>query len=272
VLTQHACPARPAPILCENRLGFPMESDTGIGGDHSRFPETRRSAIADLGSPDIGSRECALETLMAAYWKPIYKYIRFRWNRSNEDAKDLTQEFLAQALEKEFFRGYDPTKARFRTYLRVCLDRFLGNANKAATRIKRGGDRTVVPVHCDDANKEARPREIASTLPTPEEYFHREWVRNLFTLSADDLKRECEERDQRMHYEVFERYDLNDGAERLSYNDLAAELGITATTVTNYLAAMRRRFRNRILERIRETTGSEREFRDEVRAALGVEV
>jgi RNA polymerase sigma factor (sigma-70 family) len=247
-----------------------MDADTGIGGPQSRFPETRRSAIADLRSPEPGSRAFALETLIAAYWKPVYKYIRIRWNQSNENAKDLTQAFFARALEKELFLGYDPAKARFRTYLRVCLDGFLANENTAAARIKRGGDANHVSLHFDDWEDENRPHEIASTEPTPEECFHREWVRNLFTLAAEDLKRECEERDQRIQYEVFERYDLNGSAERLSYNALAAELGIPATAVTNYLAALRRRFRDRIMARIRETTASEEEFRDEVRAALGI--
>jgi RNA polymerase sigma factor (sigma-70 family) len=248
-----------------------MDADTGIGGPHSRFPETCRPAIDDLQSPDARSREHAREALIAAYWKPVYKYIRVRWNQSNEDAKDLAQAFFARALEKEFFRAYDPAKARFRTYLRLCLEGFLANEKKAGARIKRGGGAKLVSLHFDDREDQNRPREIASTEPTPEEYFHREWVRNLFTLAAEDLKRECEGRGQQIQYEVFERYDLNEGAERPSYNSLAAELGLTATTVTNYLAAMRRRFRNRILERIRETTGSEQEFRDEVRAALGVE-
>lgn len=242
-----------------------MDRDTGIGGPESRFPETRRSAIVDLGSAEPQSRGLALEALIAAYWKPVYKYIRVRWNQSNENAKDLTQTFFVRAMEKEFFRTYDPEKARFRTYLRVCLDGFLANENKFAGRIKRGGGADLVSLNFDDA-------EMASTNPTPEEYFHQEWVRNLFTLSAEDLKRECEEQDQRIRYEVFERYDLTDSGERPSYSGLAAELGITAATVTNYLAAMRRRYRTCVLARIRQSTASEQEFRDEVRAALGVKV
>jgi RNA polymerase sigma factor (sigma-70 family) len=248
-----------------------MDADTGIGGPHSRFPETRRSAILDLGSRDSHSRGCAWETLIAAYWKPVYKYIRVRWNQSNENAKDLTQAFFARALEKEFFEEYNPAKARFRTYLRVCVDRFLANEGQAAGRIKRGGEAQLVSLEFEDARQELRPREIASREPTPEEYFHREWVRNLFTLAAEDLKRECEERDRGIQYQVFERYDLSDAAERVSYRILADELGIPETAVTNYLAAMRRRFRDCILERIRQTTLSEEEFREEVRAALGVE-
>jgi DNA-directed RNA polymerase specialized sigma24 family protein len=42
-------------------------------------------------SADPLERERALETLFEAYWKPVYKYIRLRWNKTPEDAQDLTQ-------------------------------------------------------------------------------------------------------------------------------------------------------------------------------------
>jgi RNA polymerase sigma factor (sigma-70 family) len=247
-----------------------MDPDTSIGGPESAFPETRHSAILNLHSGDAGLRECASEALIAAYWKPAYKYIRVRWNQSNEDAKDLTQAFFARTLEKEFFRAYDPAKARFRTYLRACLDAFVSNANKAAGRIKRGGHTRFVSLDFETAEGELRQREIASSQPSPEDYFHREWVRNLFSLAVEDLKRESDERGHELPYRLFERYDLNDG-ERPTYHSLALEFGVPATTVTNHLAAVRRRLRQLVLERIRETTATEREFHAEVRAVLGIE-
>src|SRR5579864_8145542 len=135
-----ACPHPIQPCSCENRWltsAFHMDLDTSIGGNQSRFPETRRSAILDLASEDPARLAAASETLIAGYWKPVYKYIRVRWNQSNEDAKDLTQAFFTRVLEKQFFTAYDPAKARFRTYLRTCLDAFLSNESKAASRVKR---------------------------------------------------------------------------------------------------------------------------------------
>jgi len=246
---------------------FGMEPDTNIGGPQSRFPETRRTAVADLRSPDANLRERAWEAVIAAYWKPVYKYVRVRWSESNENAKDLTQAFFTRGLEKDFFGGYDPAKARFRTYLRTCLDAFLANENKAAGRLKRGGDAVSLAFETPDG----KPREIASNELSPEEYFRREWVRNLFSLAAEDLKRECAESGKRIHYEIFERYDLNDGGERPTYDGMAVALGLTPATVTNHLAGMRRRFRHLLLERIRETTVTEQEFREEARAVLGIE-
>jgi hypothetical protein len=47
---------------------------------------------------------------------------------------------------------------------------------------------------------------------------------------------------------------------------------VPVTTVTNHLFWARREFRRLVLERLREITGSEREFREEARAVLGVDV
>jgi RNA polymerase sigma factor (sigma-70 family) len=247
------------------------DTDTTMGGSQTRFPDTRHSAVRNLGGLDSGLRECALEALIAAYWKPVYKYIRVRWNQSNENAKDLTQSFFARALEKEFFEGYDPAKARFRTYLRACLDAFLSNQNKAAARMKRGGDATIVSLDFETAEGELRQRDIIAAGQSPEEYFQREWARNLLGLAAGDLKRECEERGKRIQYRIFERYDLDDSAARPTYDGLAAEFTVTSATVTNHLAAMRRRFRHLLLACIRATAVTEQEFRDEARTVLGIE-
>ena len=112
-----------------------------------------------------------------------------RWSRSNEDAKDLTQGFFARAIEKEFFRDYDPEKARFRTYLRACLDAYLANEDKASGRVKRGGGLRIVPLDFETAEGEIRQHDVASDEPSPEEYFHREWVRNLFSREIQrDIK------------------------------------------------------------------------------------
>lgn len=65
-----------------------MDRDTDIGGPQHRFPVTSHSAIIAVRSNDQGKRERALDTILASYWKPAYKYIRIKWQASNEDAKD----------------------------------------------------------------------------------------------------------------------------------------------------------------------------------------
>src|SRR6266545_8142728 len=92
------------------------------------FPLTRRSVVRAAASADPETRRRAFEALVAAYWRPVYKYLRLEWSAPGEDAEDLTQGFFARALEKGFFDRFDPSRSRFRTYLRTCLDGFVANA------------------------------------------------------------------------------------------------------------------------------------------------
>jgi hypothetical protein len=105
-----------------------------------------------------------------------------------------------------------------------------------------------------------------------DEYFHRECVRSLFAFSVDVLREHCERSGKVLHFSLFRRYDLegSHSARRPTYAELAEDFGISTVQVTNYLAAVRRDFRKIVLERLRELSGSEAEFRAEARELLGV--
>jgi DNA-directed RNA polymerase specialized sigma24 family protein len=233
------------------------------------LPATRHSIIAAVRSPDAAVRRDGLETLVAVYWKPVYKYLRVKWHESDDAARDTTQDFFARAIEKDFFDAYDPAKARFRTFLRVCLDRFVANERKAAGRLKRGGAHTVVPLDFETAEGELRQHDVPVAADV-EEYFHHEWIRSLLTLAVDDLRAEYERAGKMQQFRVFQRYDLEAPAsgEAPTYADVAREAGVAATDVTNYLSAARRAFRRLLLERLRSICGDVNEFETEARHLL----
>ena len=244
-----------------------MDPDTDIGGPLHRFPATNHSAILGARSDDQLTRQRAFDTILTSYWKPAYKYIRLKWQAGNEDAKDLTQGFFAKAFEKNHFAGYDASKASFQTFLRTCLDGFVANERKAGRRLKRGG----AHYQLDFATAENELAHAAVSDLSPEDYFHREWVRWMFTIAVDALRERCEESGRTVHFQLFERYDLRDDQE-VSYASLAQEFGLQPATVNNYLAAVRRDFRRVVLEKLREITATDEEFRTEARSLLGVEV
>jgi RNA polymerase sigma factor (sigma-70 family) len=254
-----------------------MHDDTKIGGPSPRFPATRWSVLLAARSEDAAERTRAFETIVAAYWKPVYKYIRIRGNKSNEDAKDLTQEFFARVIEKGFLDTYDPAKARLRTFLRVCVDGFLSNQEKAARRIKRGGDALVLSLDFEAAEGElaragSSPLPAAASPAAIEEFFQQEWLRHLFSLSVEALRDELTARGKAAYFRLFERYDLaEENPGRPTYQQLAQEFSVATTDVTNFLAYARREFRRIVLEKLRGMTASEDEFRREARAVLGVE-
>lgn len=249
-----------------------MDQDTDIGGQRDSFPTTRHSVVEATRSADLEVRRQALDTLIAAYWKPAYKYVRIKWKASNEDAKDLTQGFFCEALEKEYLERFNPAKARFRTYLRVCLDGYVANQRKAAGRLKRGGHLKHVSFDFESAEGEIRQLEIADDADM-EDYFYQEWVRSLFARAVESLRAQLESADKSIQFELFNRYDLERPASgmKTTYDQLASEFGIPATQVTNYLAAARRLFRSLVLDELRKLSGSDEEFRSEAKELLGVD-
>jgi RNA polymerase sigma factor (sigma-70 family) len=249
-----------------------MSPDTHTAGG-GRFPATRWSVVEAARSREPAQRERALETLFAAYWRPVYKYVRLRWNRPPADSQDLTQAFFMELLERDLFSKFDPAKSRLRTYLRICVDSFAANVEKAAHRQKRGGNAFHVALDFEAAEDEMNAGTMdPAAIPSPEsleEFFEKEWIRSLFTLAIEDLRKLCEARGKLTPFALFEKYDL-DGEENISYAALAQTYAMPVTDVTNALAWARREFRRIALERLREICGSEEEFQREARAVFGV--
>lgn len=247
-----------------------MDPDTDIGGALHKFPVTNHSAILGARSADQLVRRRAFDTILTSYWKPAYKYIRLKWQADNEDAKDLTQGFFANAFEKNHFASYDAAKASFQTFLRTCLDGFVANERKAGRRLKRGGHMDHYQLDFITAENELAAHASSRDL-SPEDYFHREWVRGMFTIAVEELRQRSHESGRAIHFQLFERYDLSDDA-NVSYAALAKDFGLEPATVNNYLAAVRRDFRRIVLEKLREITSTDEEFRTEARSSLGVDL
>ena len=242
-----------------------MDEDFSQGAAGARFPPTRRSAVLAVGSDDPAERARSYEILVRAYYKPAYKHLRLRFKKGADDARDLVQGFFARAFEKRYFADFDPARARFRTYLKVCLDRYAMEHERSERRQKRGGGAVRLGVDFEEAEREL---SRAGADVDPEQAFDREWVRGLFASAVESLREACAERPER--FAIFQRYSLHEGPDRPTYAALAADLGIPVTDVNNHLAAARRLFRQIVLDRLRELCASEEEARDEARAILGV--
>jgi RNA polymerase sigma factor (sigma-70 family) len=156
-----------------------LDPDTTMGGPYGQFPSTQISLL-EAASSGASLQNEALERVSALYWKPVYRFIRVKFRKNNEDAKDLTQSFFAAALQRDLFARFDPAKASFRAYLRVAVEGFAATQHAAANRQKRGGDVEFEPVE-----------ERAAIAESPEQVFEREWQRQLFALALDDLRAHC---------------------------------------------------------------------------------
>jgi RNA polymerase sigma factor (sigma-70 family) len=200
--------------------------DTSIGGSGRAFPET-------------GGDRPSLETLCARYWKPVYAYLRGAYAKSNEEAKDLTQAFFLRLLEDGRLDRFDPSRGRFRTWLKVLLRSFLGHEREALGALKRGGGVALIPMD-----------EIPAELPAadPEQAFDRLWRVELAERTLAPLRDRADVRAR-----IYEAYALVPKEERPTYAELAARFGIGADDVRNHLFAAREELRGRLREELAAT-------------------
>ena len=228
------------------------------------FPSTRASVIQGLSAADAESRGAAEDLTARAYWRPIHTTLRIRWRLNEDDAADLTQEFFASAISNGWFRSYDPSRARFRTFLRVCVDRFAANAHASSSRLKRGGGATLVPL-------EEAIAQPADSDAEADARFHQEWVRSVFALSLQALRTEAAAAGKDTHVAIFEAYDIGDDTvPRPTYRELAQQYGIPETTITNHLAWARRTFRTHVRGVLRSLAASDDEYRSDAQELLGI--
>jgi RNA polymerase sigma factor (sigma-70 family) len=236
------------------------------------FPPTRWSVVEAARSGDPDQRARALDALFAAYWKPVYKYVRLKYSRDPDESQDLTQGFFIELLERDLLSLFDPEKSRLRTFIRLCADGFVLNEIKHAGRLKRGGDVVHLAIDFPTAEGELAMQTIdPATIPSPddfEEFFEKEWIRGLFTVAVRELKRTCAERNRQTAFELFDEYDLAEN-DAVSYAQLAAAHDLTITEVTNQIAWARREFRRVAKQRLRELCSSDEEFAREATILFG---
>jgi len=249
-----------------------MALDHSFVSGGGNFPQTRWSVVAAARSDDSTERAHALDVLFAAYWKPVYKYIRLKFSKAPDDAQDLTQGFFAELLERDLLSRFDARKSRLRTYVRLCVDSFVLNEIKHASRQKRGGDAIHLALDFPAAEGELNAQTIdPASIPSPdkfEDFFEKEWIRSLFSSAVEELRQSCEILGKQAAFVLFDIYDLS-GDETLSYSQLAESHGLSVGDVTNQLAWARREFRRFAKERLRAICATDEEFARECKTLFG---
>ena len=113
-----------------------------------RDPDTRAKMLKQTFSAtkwsllvrDAGKvEEKLLSDFLSAYWRPCYLFIRRHRGRSNEEAKDLTQEFITHLFENKILDRYKAELGRLRTFLKVALKNFLMDRQRMEGAQRRGG-------------------------------------------------------------------------------------------------------------------------------------
>src|SRR5262245_40728840 len=129
---------------------FHSEPEPGVSMGSAQFATTHWSVVIAAGDQDFIQRSEALEKLCRTYWYPLYAYVRRR-GVGPEDAQDLTQEFFARLLKKNYPAQADRAKGKFRSFLLLTLNHFLADEFDRANTLKRGGGEVFVSLDKEGA-------------------------------------------------------------------------------------------------------------------------
>lgn len=233
----------------------------------ARFGDTHWSVVLSAANKQrLTEATEAREKLCCIYWPPLYAYIR-RSGASPHDAQDLTQEFFARFLEKDYLAAVDQGKGRFRSFMLAALKHFLSNERDKARAQKRGGGQSPLPLDfaCAETHVGFQPADKS----TPELLFERQWATTLLEQSLARLRREYVSQGKEPLFEQL-KTTLTDGRGGTAYAALAAKLDMTEAAVKMAVHRLRQRYRECLRAEIAQTVATEGEIEDELRHVMGV--
>jgi RNA polymerase sigma factor (sigma-70 family) len=227
----------------------------------ARFATTHWSVVLAAGQRASPDSEQALATLCQTYWYPLYAFVR-RQGYSVEDARDLTQEFFATLLEKDYLRAADSQRGRFRSFLLAAFKHFLSHERERAYAQKRGGRRQSWPL--DFQAGESQYHHEPTHDITPESIYERRWA---LTLLNQVLQRLQEEFVQAGKQPLFDRLKpfLTGDRSGGTYGEAADGLGMTEGAVKVAVHRLRQRYRELLRAEITQTVTAPEEVDDELR-------
>jgi RNA polymerase sigma factor (sigma-70 family) len=226
-----------------------------------RFPTTHWSRVVTAASRDASEAREALSSLCRAYWYPIYAYVRHR-GHTPEQAQDLTQDFFAYILEHDLIAKADPTRGRFRAFLRTVCTRQLADRRDRQNAAKRGGGRSSLSIDPCDAERRYAC-EPAHEL-TPERIFDRTWALTLLCRVVERLRGEYDDAGRSDRFEALLAVLTRDPASD-SHAEIARRLGTTEGNVRVAIHRLRRRYGLLLREEIAATVGDEAQIEGEIR-------
>ncbi len=208
----------------------------------------------------------ALEKLCRTYWYPLYAYVRRR-GYSATDAQDLTQEFFARLLERNWLRRAEQQRGKFRSFLLSAMNHFLCDEWDKARAQKRGGGAAPIPLQVDTA--ETRYGHEPADYATPEQIYERRWALALLEEVLRRLRVEHEERGRTELFALLHPCLVGSRAAQ-PYAELANKLGLTEGAVKAAVHRLRQRYRELLLEEIAQTVAQPGEVDEELRHLFNV--
>jgi len=206
----------------------------------ARFPTTDWGMVRFAQDRQNAEWREAMNRCIAAYWKPVFFFIRAKGHPLHR-AEELTQDFFLKFFSRDWVRPADPERGRFRTFLLAILTRFLSDEGADRKPRQRAFDDQMVAISVLRADSEGSfdPPDHR----TPEDLFMREWAKAVMATVHKSLELWCFARGRPDWFRVFRTtYFPVAGSSRISQQELAERLQITRAKVRYALEEVHRQF------------------------------
>lgn len=225
------------------------------------FPATVWTRVLAAQSGEPAARE-ALEEICKAYWPAVYTYLR-ALGTEREEARDLTQEFLADFITKGDLHKVAPGRGRLRGYMMQAVRNHLSNARRDADRQKRGGGQTVVSMDSLEAFDVPAAPEVA------EAWFDRRWAWTVLRRALDRMAAHFEQRGRLALFDALKPGLANPDLLK-PYGEIGAALGMTEGHVKIEMHRARKRLADELRAEVASTLGLGEGIETELRYLLQI--
>jgi RNA polymerase sigma factor (sigma-70 family) len=230
------------------------------------FATTHWTVVLAAGKSSSQHSDAALAKLCETYWYPLYVYVR-RQGNSVEDAEDLTQQFFARFLGKNYIEKADRERGKFRTFLLGSMKNFLVNEWKRAARLKRGGGHSIISFDLDVAEGRYAAEPVAET--NSEHSYDKQWAVALIEQVFVALRREYAALEKMTLLEELKPFIWGDEIST-SYADIGQKLNMAEGAVKVAVHRLRQRFRELLRAEVAQTVSRPEEIDGELRHLIAV--
>jgi RNA polymerase sigma-70 factor (ECF subfamily) len=228
-------------------------------GGGAVFGDTDWWVVRKAGQPELPQADAARASLYRTYWHPVYWYVR-RVGHRHEDAQDLTQDFFARLLERNYVQAAAREKGKFRTYLLTMLKRFLADEWDRAHRQKRGGGTPTISL--DAVGTEFFRRHELADETTPDKVFDRTWAESLLQQVLERLEQESAATGKEKIFQELKPFVTWDSEVTCAVT--AERLGMTVSNLKVTVHRLRQHYRELLRAEIARTAATPEEVEEEI--------
>lgn len=211
------------------------------------FPDTQWSSVFTDPAADRERWRARLGGMFEAYRGPVVCWFRAACG-GGEGAEDLCQGFFVRLMERDVLAAFDPSRGRFRHFLKGALRNFVREHWRAERALRRAGP--LVDLEASGAVDMVAD----AALLQPDLAFDHAFAAMVAQQAVTRLVDECRGTPRADDCDLFLDYYVRGRLD--TYEAVAAQCGRTRDQVKNLLSAMRERFHVALMAVLRETTAN----------------